>query len=287
MADLVLTAKGSGFQDQQYDLRAVEKILSNYRMILDNSVSLVAGQRTMTDKLRSQIEYKSTFRAGSLEVLTNLVLPTSVLIGGLASDGGYQLAGQVSKLLNGVMEFRRIWTDFAEKGKKPEVTVVPDSDVSQVTVELNNVTGNGHITISPIIIVGARQTKGALDRLISSVDGNVLESLKIQSDETTLLLTSEDERVTGSQKEELPSFIELIGRLDVIQFNSHKGQIVTSEGRFPVSWDDDLRDKVRQYADQKNVVFRAKPIVDHRRFGDETVGFHLLNIWHPQERTLL
>jgi hypothetical protein len=285
MSEMLLKVEGEGFRPNQYDLRSTEKILTNYRQIIDHLVPLTIGQKTLTDRLKSEIRYETSFKPGSLEVWLDFILPAAGVLAVAASqDGGNLLAQQLSKLFGVVIDFRRIFTDFLEKGKKPKLGI-NIQDQPQVTVNLKNVaTGGGDINISPIILPAASSTRTAVDRLVGSVDGMLVEQLLVQSDKTETTITNEDQRIVGTQKEELPDFLEIIGRLDGVAFTAHRGSLVTNQGRFPITWEEEIRDNIKSLADQEGIVFRVRPIIDHRRFKDDPIAFHVINCWDPQAR---
>lgn len=285
MSEILLKVEGEGFRPNKYDLRSTEKILTNYRQIIDHLVPLIVGQKTLTDRLRSEITYETSFKPGSLEVWLDFVLPAAGIVAAAASEGGgFIIAQKLSHLLNVVLDFRRLYTDFLEKGQKPKIGL-NIQDIPQVTVNLENVnTGGGDINISPIILPAASTTRSAVDRLVGSVDGSIVETILVQAEESKTLLTNEDQRIVGTQKEELPDFFEIFGRLDGVAFTAHRGSLVTDSGRFPVTWDDEIRDKIKALVDQEGIAFRVRPIIDHRRFKDDPVAFHILNCWDPQTR---
>jgi len=285
MSEILLKVEGEGFRPNKYDLRSTEKILTNYRQIIDHLVPLTIGQKTLTDRLKSEIKYETSFKPGSLEVWLDFILPTAGIIATAASqDGGHLIAQQLSKLLGVVIDFRRLYTDFLEKGEKPKLGI-NIQDQPQVTVNLENVnTGGGDINISPIILPAASITRSAVDRLVGSVDGSLVEQLLVKSEDTETIISSEDQRIIGTQKEELPEFLEIIGRLDGVAFTAHRGSLVTDNGRFPITWEEEIRDKIKSLADQESIAFRVRPIVDHRRFKDDPVAFHVINCWDPQSR---
>lgn len=283
MSEILLKVEGEGFRPNKYDLRSTEKILTNYRQIIDHLVPLTVGQKTLTDRLKSEIKYETSFKPGSLEVWLDFVLPAAgALVAAASEDGGHEISQQLSRLLGVVIDFRRLYTDFLEKGIKPRLGI-NIQDQPQITVNLNNInTGGGDINISPIILPATTATRSSIDRLVGSVDGSLVEQILIKAGNTETVITTEDQRIIGSQKEELPEFLEIFGRLDSVAFTAHRGSLVTDNGRFPITWEENIRDKVKSLADQDGIAFRVRPIVDHRRFKDDPIAFHVINCWEPQ-----
>ena len=117
---------------------------------------------------------------------------------------------------------------------------------------------------------------------MKSVDGEVIESLSINSGNRKTIISPDDKRITGSLKEELAQNIEIIGRLDMVAFSAHKGNLLTGNGRHPVTWDEDIRNEIRNHADIEDMVFTVKPVIDNKRIGDEPIGFHILRVRNPQ-----
>jgi len=280
-AQLFLKAEGEAFEGGKYDLRKVDAIISNYRLILDHSLPLVVGRQNLTEHLKSQFVYEVEFRRGSLELLINLVFNHKEALGALSVDGGIQVAEQIAKIIKGVIKFRRAWSklmDLAEgKGDSQKPGINLNINLNDVTVD------NGStINVNPIIIPAAETTRGAIDRLISSIDGTHLEYVEIRSAESETKLTSKDVAILGTQKQELPSTVDILGRLYEINFASRKGLLTTSTGRVPVTWDESILKDIHQLANKDNIAFTVRPIVDHRRFKDAPIAYHVLRCWQPQ-----
>jgi hypothetical protein len=68
-----------------------------------------------------------------------------------------------------------------------------------------------------------------------------------------------------------------------VTFSSHRGTIVSGNGRHSITWDESLRVKVQQIADVEGILFKARPIIDNRRVKDNTIAFHLLDCYNPQQ----
>ncbi len=114
------------------------------------------------------------------------------------------------------------------------------------------------------------------------MDGDLVSSVELTNNEQQVMLTHDDVRITGKQKEELPSHIEIVGRLDMVAFSSHRGMIDSGNRKYPVTWDANLRNKVQKFADVEGINFKARPIIDNRRIKDNTIGFHLIDCYNPQ-----
>lgn len=278
-AQLILKAEGEAFEDGIYDLRKVDAIISNYRLILDHSLPLVIGQQNLTDRIKNQISYEAEFRRGSLELWLNLILENKAALGAATIDGGFQIAARVANIINSIIKFRRAWAKLLEAGSNSS-TSKPGINLH---LNFNDVTvNNGSINVNPIIIPAAEATKGSVDRLVSAIDGTQLEYIEIRHANTKTKLTDKDASIIGTQKQEMPSTIDILGRLYEVNFSSRKGWLSTSSGRVPVTWDEAIRDSIRSHADIENIAFAVRPIVDQRRFKDAPVAYHVLKCWLPQ-----
>jgi hypothetical protein len=288
MAEIVLKIEGDGFSSNKYDLRSIEKILTNYRQIIDHLIPLAVGQKTLTDRLKSEVRYEASFKQGSLEIWTDFILPVTGLLANAISEGNSPIiAKYIANLIDNVLTFRRLYTDLLEQGKKPSVGLNIE-DRHDTSVSLKNInTGGGDINIGPIILPATTSTRSSIDRLINSIDGKLVERITVKSEDKETKITLDDHRLVGTQKEELPDFIEVYGRLDGIAFDAHKGSLVTASGRFPITWSKEIREKLGSFADKENMAFRARPIIDHREFKKGgIVALHVLNCWDPKDKLL-
>jgi len=281
MSEMLLKAEGNGFEGGVYDLRAVETVISSYRQIIDKTLPVVLNHKTLTSDIRNKVKYEVQIKQGSLEVYTNLVLQHKEDIAALLmSDGGKGITEMLAKLIVGVIDFRRKFTDLQEKGIKPSIGI---SNGNYVDNSIHN-SGTINITINnPKTYIAADISRIPMDRLINGVDGDIISSVELTNNDEQVMLTHEDKRITGKLKEELPAHIEIIGRLDAVTFSSHRGTIVSGNGRHSITWDESLRVKVQQVADVEGILFKARPIIDNRRVKDNTIAFHLLDCYNPQQ----
>lgn len=292
---ILLYAQGEAFGERVFDLRSLELLLTNYRLVVDHLLPLAVGQKTLTDRLKNDVKYEVTVKNGSLEVVLNFILENpELLLAAAATDGGHQLASFIAKMIKGVVDLRRALTAVLENGKKPTIHIDQSFHQDNSAREDNSVREDNRVTYNittgdinltnPILIIGADLTKPAVDRLINGIDGTKISGVNLAHKNTVTSLTLPDRDITGTQKEELGTQIEVMGRLDMAAITSHKAHIVTGNSRYPVSWDESLRPKIRQFFDLEGVVFKVRPIVDHRQFKGEPVGFHVLDCWSPQTR---
>lgn len=289
--NLEFYANGPAFKEGGvYDLRAVERLLTDYRRLVDSLLPLAFNQKTLTDRLRNEVQYQISFEAGSWRTILQFVLEHKEVFAAIvASDNaGYVLADQIAKLIKSSLELWRKFEEILKNGKKPQIQI-GSGNSQNFPLSLENVsTANGNIIIvnQPIQIIAAQVSKSALDNLVKAVDGTNVESLAVISGDTKEIITSDDHRITGSLKEELASNIEIVGRLDMVAFTAHKGHLLTGNGRYPVTWDENIRQQIRSNADTDGIAFTVKPVIDNKRMGDEPIGFHILRVHNPQQRLL-
>jgi hypothetical protein len=281
VSEILLKAEGNGFDGGVYDLRAVETVISSYRQIIDKTLPVVLNHKTLTPEIRNKVKYEVQIKQGSLEVYTNLVLQHKDDIAALLlADGGKGITEVLAKLIVSVIDFRRKFTDLLEKGIKPSIGI---SNGNYIDNSIQN-SGTINITINnPKTYIAADSSRMPMDRLINGVDGDIINSVELTNNQEQVKLTHEDKRITGKLKEELPAHIEIIGRLDAVTFSSHRGTIVSGNGRHSITWDESLRVKVQQIADVEGILFKARPIIDNRRVKDNTIAFHLLDCYNPQQ----
>ncbi len=274
MGELILKAEGSGFEGKQYDLRSLERLLSNYRQIIDRTLPIGTGQKTLSAGLKARIDYQVELRPGCLEIIVDLIcnLDEDVL-GAVLFDGGSCLTTMVASLLSEAIAIRRKAAEFLEKGMQFNlaVTIGDNNCISQE----NN---KGMIPVknikAPLV---AETTRSPLNRIINTIDNDKLVSVEFKHDGVGVKLTGDDHRLTEPRVESLPDHIDIVGRLDVASFSARTGTVVSGNQRFSVTWGPELRNSIRNCVDTGGVVFKAKPVVDYRRIQDNTIGFHIVD----------
>lgn len=281
-------ADGEAFSGGRYDLRSVERLLSDYRRLIDQTLPLALGQKTLTPRMREEVGYDISFKEGSWVTLLQFAIEHNELLAAVAAtDGGaHLLAEHISKIIHAVLELRRLFEERLSKGERPRIQLASDNSVS-VPVHLENVqTNGGDIIVAPIVVIAAEATRSTLDSIINAVDGHRVKNVSVRTRKTKSTITKDDHRITGTLKQELPNTVKVIGRLNVVAFDSHRGQLLTENGRFPVTWDEDIRRDIHRLADTDGILFTVKPVVDNRRFKDEPVGLHILSCKQSQRRLL-
>lgn len=285
--DIRIYAKGLAFSEGIYDLRTLEAVISNYRKILDRLVSVQLGKRQISRDLRTQLGYQVQIKPGSIELLIKFLLEHKEFIAAFAADGGYTLAKIVVELLRDAIALRKKASELIKNGLSVNITISNSFNVGS-TISSNNVSfdqTSGTILINdPKILWAAQVTRSPVNEILACVDGKAVEYIDMSSPANEIRLTSDDRDIIGKHKEELPTTMNVIGRLDMVAFSSHRGSIVSDNERFSVTWDDQIRSKLQKIADIEGVMFKVRPVVDHKRLDNSAIGFHVLDCGDPQQK---
>lgn len=274
--DFRFYAEGSAFEDGVYDLRSMELLISSYRSITDRLIAVQLGRRQLTPAIKNQIDYQVRVNPGSIEFLIDFVFTHKEILGALASDGGFQLSNVITKLFREAIDLRKQAAALIEKGLPINININTNVNIGTGNIIANS--ENGDIVINdPKILWAAQVTKYPSDRLISGVDGKEIEYVELGGRESEMRLTPEDRVILGQNKEELSATIRVTGRLDMVAFSSHKGTIISGDEKFPVTWDEGIRNKVQRVADVDGVVFLVRPIIDQKRLHTEAIAYHVLD----------
>lgn len=274
--DFRIYAKGTSFEDGVYDLRALETLVSSYRSIADRLIAVQLGRRQLTPAIKNQIEYKVQLNPGSIELLIEFLLSHKELFSIFAADGGLVLAEVITKLYRAAINLRKAAAESLKDNLPINITINTNLNIGSGLQVINN--GDGGLTINdPKILWAAQVTKHPTDRLISSIDGKDIEFVELSSREEELIITPDDREILGQNKEELSAELWIVGRLDMVAFSSHRGTIVSSNEKFPVNWDENLRSKVQRVVDVEGVEFLVRPIIDQKRLHSEAIAYHVVD----------
>lgn len=278
--DLRIYAKGLAFTGGRYSLRSLDVLISNHRKILDQLIAVGLGKPKVDRHIREQIDYQVEIKDGSIELLVDFVMNNKEVFAPLAADGGYQLSNAVVSLYKDAISLRDAVAKVADKGLQVKITIsnsfnfASNNNTSKVSCNLSD----GSILIGdPKILLAAQATKGAVDNIIKAIDGSNVEYVDFGQGSNALRLNETNKNLLGRRKEEIPTTLSLIGRLDMISVSSHRGAIVSDGQRFNVTWDKELRDKLLKVVDVESIQFRARPVVDHKSLSGKEIGFHLVD----------
>ena len=283
--DMRIYAKGQAFSDGIYDLRTLEAVISNYRKILDRLVSVQLGKRQVTRELRSQLGYQVQIKSGSIELLVKFLLEHKELIAAFAASDGYMLSQIIVALLRDAIDLRKKATELIKKGLPVNITISNSfnvaSKINSTNVSFDKTSGTILIN-DPKILWAAQVTRSPVNEILRCVDGKSIEYIDMSSPANEVRLTPDDRSIIGQHKEELPTTLNIIGRLDMVAFSSHRGGIISDNERFSVTWDEQIRSKMQKIADVEGVMFKVRPVVDHKRLDNSAIGFHVLDCSDPQ-----
>lgn len=285
--DIRIYAKGLAFADGIYDLRTLESVISNYRKVLDRLVSVQLGKRQVTKDLRAQLGYQVQINPGSIELLVKFLLEHKEVIAVFAADGGYTLSEIIVKLLRDAVDLRKKAAEVLKKGLTVNIKITNSfnigSNINSGNVSFDRTSGSILIN-DPKILWAAQVTRSPVNEILANVDGKNVEYIDMNSPSNQLRLTTDDRDIIGQHKEELPTTLTIVGRLDMVAFSSHRGSIISDGERFSVTWDEQIRSKMQRIADVEGVLFKVRPLVDHKRLDSSAIGFHVLDCSDPQEK---
>lgn len=269
-------AKGTAFTDGIYDLRSMELLIASYRSITDRLIAVELGRRQLTPSIKNQIDYQVQVRPGSIEFLVDFVFSHKEVLAAFAADSGYQLSEIITRLFRSAIDLRKEVADALSKGFPITITINNNVNIGSGNLIANN--GNGNISIGdPKILWAAQVTKYPADKLISGIDGKAIEYVELGSRADELRLTQDERVLLGQNREELSATLRVYGRLDMVAFSSHKGTIVSNQEKFPVTWDEQIRNKMQRVADIEGVEFLVRPIIDQKRLHSEAIAYHVLD----------
>lgn len=286
--DFRIYAEGNAFQGGVYDLRSMELIIRNYRSIADRLIAIQLGRRQLTPAIKNQIEYQTRINSGSIELLIDFAFTHKEIIGALTAldGGGRQLSLVISKLYKDAIDLRKKVAEFLDKKLPINITINNNINFGSNNIIAN--TNNGNIVIpDQRILLAAQTTKYPTDRLVSGIDGKGIEYIDMGAGTESLRLTANDKIILGQDKEELSAIMTIIGRLDVIAFSSHRGTVISGKEKYPVTWEENIRSKVQEYADVNGIEFKVRQVIDKKKLNSEAIAFHIIDCRNPQSEISL
>ena len=207
------------------------------------------------------------------------------IIAVFAADGGHTISEIIVRLMHDAIELRKKASEVLKKGLTVNIKITNSFNIGS-RINSGNVSfdqTSGSILINdPKILWAAQLTRRPVNEILASVDGKNVEYINLSSPKNELRFTIDDKDIIGQHKEELPTTFTIIGRLDMVAFSSHRGSIISDGERFSVTWDEPIRPKMQRIADVDGVIFRVRPLVDHKSLDDSIIGFHVLDCNDPQ-----
>lgn len=285
-------AKGLAFPtDGAYDLRTLEVFVSNYRIILDRLVAVHLGRRQVPKDIKRRITYKAKINPGSIEFLINFIYEHKEIIAILAPDTAYGLSVILPNMLRDAIVLRRTASDLIKNQIPVKIRISNSfnfgSTINNIGVTFDETSGSIVIN-DPKILWATQLTRQPIDEIMRKVDGSEVEYVDFDSDKGGVKLTPEDVAITGSYREELDENLSIAGKLDIIAFSAHRGTVISNDTRYAVQWNENIRKKIKRFADIDGILFKVRPIVDRKRLeadiASSAISFHILDCHDPQNR---
>ena len=267
-------------------LRTLEALITNYIKILDRLVAVQLGKKRVSPDLRNQLDYDVRLNQGSIELLISFALEHKECIAAFAADGGAVRSKVIVTLLRDAVKLREKASECIKRGLSININISNSFNIGSKKTKTNVSYGENRGTIlinDPKILWAAQVTRSPVNGLLSQIDGEFVEFIDINSGSHEFRFTPDQRIIVGKQKEELPTTLNIIGRLDMVAFSAHRGSIISDGERFSVTWDDQIRSKMQKLADIEGVIFKVRPVVDHKKLDNETIGFHVLDCGNPQQ----
>lgn len=288
--DLRVYAEGESFKDGVYDLRHLETLVGGQRKILDKLAAISLGANDSNKKLKESLGYNVKINPGSIELLIDFALTHKEVFAVLAADGGHLLSKAVVELWRDAVSLREKAAKALEKGLKVNITVNANIGagtqiIASPNVIADDVSGNIQIA-NPKIYMAALATRPAVNQIVQLIDGRSVEYMDVQGQGTEFKLTPDHRAILSKYREEFSGTVEIVGRLDMVAFSSHKGVILSSGQRYQLSWSEEQRSKMQQFADIDGVVFKVRPIIDHSRLTQDAIAFRLVDCYRSQGNLL-
>lgn len=278
---IVFQANGEGFSNT-FDLHAVERLLPEYRRLLDVSFRYTTNQNPTRSRGRI-VEYRSQFEPGCLDVIVDIALKASPVAAGLlaADGGGYQLAKSSFLLISKILELRKKVKEFLDKKKalpsfqmNMQHATLTDSLLAPIVVNGNNNT----ISVTPTVYLATHSSIGAVNRLARAVDGKIIHDVNLQHQGLMgEKLTISDRNLADATMGNSEQTVKIQGRLDALNISSQTGKLITGEAHYPVKWDRTVKEKLKTVLDRESVIFTVRPISDFSRLSDAPVSFYILD----------
>lgn len=281
---IVFQANGEAFTET-IDLFSVERLLPEYRRLLDTSIRITTGLDVHRHRAQT-IHYNAKFEPGCLDVVVDIAMkavPMAATV--LAVDGGsFHLAKTSFQLISKILEFRKKLKELLDQNKRlpgfqmnMQGASLEASLVAPIVVNGNNNT----INVAPQIYFGALASHGPVNRLAKVVDGKMVSDVNLQNaglvGET---LTVADRDLAKASMGGGQQVVQIQGRLDSLAISTRSGHIVIGDSRFPVEWEESVKGKLKSALDRENAVFSAIPIADFTRLSNAPVRFRLVDC-HP------
>ena len=279
MSDIQIYAEGKAFESGVYDLRTLELLISNYRKILDQLIVIRSGQIKSAKASASGVTYKTKIENGSIQFLIELLIENREVIAAsmIAADqsAGAQIASSIMSLFEKAMDLRKAAADFVARGLSFEININNSFNSSSKTYSNNS---KNYIFIDSVeTLLAAQKTRGNVNNLVRSIDGENLQTVSLGSEDRINRFNIESRSLLADGRELLETTLTIIGRLDMVSISGHKGAIVSDGNRYPVTWDERIRSAMKSVIDQDGVMFRVRPVVDKQRLSNEAISFHVLD----------
>ncbi len=273
---ILIRACGNAFNDGKYDLRSLETVVHNYRVMLDKLIATQLQYGHGQAKRNIKSNYEVEIKNGSLEFLIYLCnMDNLAAMSASAPTGLVDISNKIVLLYRNVIELYQMKNSIEQRGETAQYNF--DESENDHSIAKGMIINGGNVTINVTqkVYDCAQNIGRPLQNVTKNLDGRNIESISMCSKNESSNLTHDDQHSFKSNKEMLSDEVIITGRLDRVSFSSSKGTVVTAGDKHLVEWNEQLRGDMHDAGDVDGVTFWTHPIIDLMKLDKKPVAYKI------------
>lgn len=276
---VVFQALGNAF-DTTIDLHALEKLLPEYRRLLDIAYRHITNSDVIKNRVR-QVRYQTAFEIGCLDIVVDIAPKAAPLAAALLTtdNNAYQIAKMSFQLISKVIELRKKISEIFETSRKPAgfSMNMESASLSDSLVFPINTLGNGNtIHVAPIVFFAAQASQQTVNRLARAIDNDLIREVNLQhAGVMGQSLTSTDRKIAEGLNFLSDQIVTLQGEIYEVNYEAKTARISVGESKYPATWPGEILDQIAAVAGKGEALLKVNPIIDFKGISSEPVKFHI------------
>jgi len=281
--DFKIKFYSEAFSGNVHDLFMVKRLTDNALDIFYQLLSVYLGCKSLPYELKKSITHSIAIGAGILELSISsekaLFDEFGITFEHTEESGqpSVRMSDSLAKLLYQGLRLRKYVSQLS--GSDIEANVIIDVDTSDSSPSVVKTEKGNIILKDSKILLASKQTKESIDQLFDLLRCGEITDMRVEGLSKPMYFDKQRDSLIHSEdvSENLTITTKITGKINNLFFSSKTGTVISGDQIHSITWDDESKRKVLEFADVDNVDFIVKPAINKSDIQANVVTYEIVD----------
>jgi len=265
--DFKIKFYSEAFSGNVHDLFMVKRLTDNALDIFYQLLSVYLGCKSLPYELKKSITHSIAIGAGILELSISsekALFDEFGITSEHTEESGQpsvRMSDSLAKLLYQGLRLRKYVSQLS--GSDIEANVIIDVDTSDSSPSVVKTEKGNIILKDSKILLASKQTKESIDQLFDLLRCGEITDMRVEGLSKPMYFDKQRAKITG--------------KINNLFFSSKTGTVISGDQIHSITWDDESKRKVLEFADVDNVDFIVKPAINKSDIQANVVTYEIVD----------